>query len=242
MSYAIELDVFSGPLDLLLKLIDEHKVDIYDIPIAYITDQYIETIHQAGEIDLDILSDFLVMAATLIRIKAKMLAPRHKEEESEAEEEEDPRMELVHQLVEYRRFKAMARQLVKRYEGDTARVYYRDDEVIESEIELQATLNGLMRAFRTVWLEKKEDAYEYEIPRSDVDIGEKMIQIMVELKANRGEIQLEALFRMAETRREALAIFLGLLELIRLGQVGAVQDTLFGPITISTKWDVGYAG
>ncbi|MGE5416310.1 MAG: segregation and condensation protein A [Acidobacteriota bacterium] len=234
MSYSITLDVFEGPMDLLLKLIDENQVDIYDIPIAIITDQYIAYIDAMEEIDLDILSDFLLMAATLIRIKSKMLVPQHKADEEEEEEpEEDPRQELVRKLVEYRRFKMLAEDLLKRSEGDVPRVYYREEEITEDpEIELKATLPQLLKAFKTVWLQKEDEPRVYELPQGDVDVAEKMAEILDRLEASAGGLILQDLFITAVSRREALAMFLALLELIRLSRVKATQPRIFGPITI----------
>ena len=110
MGYSVKLDNYEGPLDLLLKLIEQNRVDIYDIPIASITDQYLAALETMAEVDLEVLADFLLMAATLINIKTRLLLPRPQVEET-GEDEEDPRHDLVNRLVEYRNFKAMARVL-----------------------------------------------------------------------------------------------------------------------------------
>ncbi|MGE5371444.1 MAG: segregation and condensation protein A [Solirubrobacterales bacterium] len=244
MSYTIHLDVFDGPMDLLLKLIDENEVDIYDIPIARITDQYLDYLSAMAELDLDLMADFLVMAATLIRIKSRLLAPRRRfDPEEEGEEiEEDPREELVRRLVEYRQFKTAAQTLMKLQEGETPRVYFREDEIQDAEIELKANLNQLVKAFRTIWDKKSEEDRVYTIPTGDVDVGELMVLILEQLADSPDGIGLVDLFEQSATRRECLGCFLALLELIRLAQVRAVQSGPFAPIQIYLRQDDSHAG
>lgn len=233
MSYSVNLEVYEGPLDLLLKLIDQNQVDIYDIPIAKITDQYLEQLSIMVEVDLDVMADFLVMAATLIRIKTKMLVPRHGADyDLEDEDEIDPREELVKKLVEYRKFKMLAGDLQQKYEGSTPRVYFRDDAELVPEVEIRASLNQLLNAFKTVWEQKEDDTEYYEIPQGDIDIGEKMEEILERLAAAKRGLVLQDLFLGAVSRREALALFMALLELMRQNLVRASQMEMLGPIKI----------
>ena len=131
MALSVKLNVFEGPLDLLLHLIDKNKIDIYDIPIVEITDQYMEYLHSMEKEDLGIMSEFLVMAATLLDIKCKMLLPKEVNEEGE---EEDPRAELVQKLLEYKMYKYMSYELRDRL-GDAAGVYYRKQDLPEEVLQ-----------------------------------------------------------------------------------------------------------
>lgn len=142
-----KLEHFDGPLDLLLHLIDKDKVDIFDIPIVEITAQYMEYVNQMEEEDLDVISDFLVMAATLLEIKSRMLLPKEIDEESG--EEIDPRQELVERLLEYRKYKYMAVQLEKREDG--ADTYFYREKQIPEEVEKYVPpvdLDALLKALR----------------------------------------------------------------------------------------------
>ncbi|MGI6549165.1 MAG: segregation and condensation protein A [Syntrophomonadales bacterium] len=235
MSYSVKLEVFEGPLDLLLKLIEQNRVDIYDIPIATIADQYLASLEELVEVDLDILADFLLMAAALINIKTRMLLPRPRVDEI-MEEEEDPRQDLVNRLVEYRNFKALARALEQRYEGALPRVYFREPQETEVHIELHATLPQLVRSFRAVWMQREETEIPVKIPEGDVDIREQMQVIEEWCSKRRRGLKLQDLFAGAVSRREVLVLFMALLELIRQGRVRAIQDEPFGPISISKTW------
>ncbi|NLW45124.1 MAG: segregation/condensation protein A [Syntrophomonadaceae bacterium] len=230
MGYSVKLDNYEGPLDLLLKLIEQNRVDIYDIPIASITDQYLAALETMAEVDLEVLADFLLMAATLINIKTRLLLPRPQVEQS-AEDEEDPRHDLVNRLVEYRNFKALARMLEQRYEGSVPRVYFREPWDLEPQKEVRATLAQLVQAFRNVWDQKEEPEIPVRLPEGDIDIHEKM-QVIEESCRKRRHLTLQELFAGAASRREALVLFLALLELIRLGRVTAIQPEPFGVISI----------
>jgi segregation and condensation protein A len=230
MGYSVKLDNYEGPLDLLLKLIEQNRVDIYDIPIASITDQYLAALETMAEVDLEVLADFLLMAATLINIKTRLLLPRPQVEET-GEDEEDPRHDLVNRLVEYRNFKAMARVLEQRYEGRLPRVYFREPWELEPQREVRATLSQLVQAFKNVWLQKEDTEIPVRLPEGDIDIYEKM-QVIEESCHRHRLLTLQDLFAGAAGRREALVLFLALLELIRLGRVTAVQTEPFGMISI----------
>jgi len=235
VSYSVKLEIYEGPLDLLLKLIEQNQIDIYDIPIATITEQYLASLEELVEVDLDVLADFLLMAATLIRIKTRLLLPRPRVEDT-MEEEEDPRQELVNRLVEYRNFKVLAQALEQRYEGVLPRVYYREPQELEPQIEVHVTLTQLARSFRTVWLQREDTDIPVKIPEGDVDIHEQMQVIEQSISKHRRGLKLQDLFASAVSRREVLVLFMALLELIRLGRVKAVQTEPFGAISISKTW------
>jgi segregation and condensation protein A len=239
MRYQVRLQAFEGPMDLLLHLIDQNQVDIYDIPIALITEQYLDYLEAAPDEDIANLADFLVMAATLLHIKARMLFPRRPPRDAAvtaAEREEDPRAELVQRLLEYQAVKAAARRLEALEQGAALRVYYREcSELPESpDWPLRASVQELCRAFRSVWRRRQEARPgEDVVPRGDVDVAAKMNELVLMVGEHPRGMPFSAVFATAATRREALAFFLALLELIRAGRVRAVQQHLRGEIRVS---------
>ncbi|NLU50845.1 MAG: segregation/condensation protein A [Syntrophomonadaceae bacterium] len=236
MDYRVRLDSFEGPLDLLLHLIEKNEVDIYDIPIAVITEQYFDYLSAAEEVNLDNLAEFLVMAATLISIKTRMLFPRPDAVPPDGgEEEDDPREELVQRLLLYRKFKEVASYLASRQEGEEPRVYYREDDGRQedtSPAEVRASLPELFRAFQAIWAEKRAKPASYVVTQADVDVGEKMKDLLYRLRQHPRGMVFQDLFTTAGSRREALVLFLALLELVRQRQVRATQDTSFGRIRV----------
>ena len=162
MAISVKLNVFEGPLDLLLHLIDKNKIDIYDIPIVEITDQYMEYLHSMEKEDLGIMSEFLVMAATLLDIKCKMLLPKEINEEGE---EEDPRAELVQKLLEYKMYKYMSYELRDRL-GDAAGVYYRKQE-LPDEVKQYTPPADPQELLRGLTLEKMNAIYRALIRRQE---------------------------------------------------------------------------
>ncbi len=232
MSYSVKLEIYEGPLALLLKLIEQNKVDIYDIPIATITEQYLASLEEMVEVDLEVSADFLLLAATLINIKTRLLLPRPRVEE-ETEEEEDPRQELVNRLVEYKNFKALATVLEQRFEGSVPRIYFRKGQELEPNYELKATVAQLVRSFRVVWMQKENpEKIPVRIPEGDIDINEKMQIIEQVLEGNEHGLTLQDFFVDVINQREALVLFIALLELVRQRRVKAAQAEPFGPISI----------
>jgi segregation and condensation protein A len=231
--YNIKLPVFEGPLDLLLHLIRENKVDIYDIPISLITGQYLEYIGIMKELSLDIAGEFLVMAATLIHIKSRMLLPP--DEEVEAEQTEDPRLELVQRLIEYQAYKDAA-SILKEREDDALRIFWREpaeekeEEGAESEPYLfDVNIFDLLGAFKKI-----VDAAPAEvrtITREVLTVKDKMMFIS-ELLENAETIRFEELFVENRTRTLLIVTFLALLELLRLGLARVYQEREFGHIWI----------
>jgi segregation and condensation protein A len=230
MNPRFQLDIFEGPLDLLLHLIKKNEVDVHDIPIALITDQYLAYLGLFEQLNLDLAGEYLVMAATLMQIKSRLLLPPA---EGEAEEEEDPRSELVQQLEEYQRFRAAAAQLADRDILDRD-VFRRSPEEPESETrELprlrELELADLVDALREVLSRLPEDKV-HEIIGERIPIADRIPVILERLRD--GDVEFESLFEHS-SRRELIATFLALLELVKMRAVRALQSERFGPILLT---------
>ena len=232
MSYKVKLEVFEGPLDLLLYLIREEELDIYDIPITRITAQYLEYLNMMEILDLDVAGEFIVMAATLMHIKSKMLLPPDPEglESTEA----DPRAELVRRLLEYKSFKEAAEKL-KSFETERGKIFTRFG--VEPELEdgdspfVDISLFELMTAFAKVLQGLPKDIF-HEITKDEYSVAEKVHEIFHRL-AKQPTIYFSALFKTARNKNEIITIFLALLELMRIKEVIARQDIHFGEIEIT---------
>lgn len=226
-----KLPRFEGPLDLLLHLIKRDEVDIHDIPIAHITKQYLDYIELMRMLDLDVAGDFLVMAATLMRIKAKMLLPLPA---SNVEEEEgDPREELVQRLLEYRLYKEAAENMQGR---EAERRTWHERGMVPGEDDAgplplaPATLFDLIGALQRV-MARKPERVVYSVQTEGYDIEEKMSVIAREV-AEIGEMRFSLIMSRARARMEIIVSFMALLELIKLGKVIVVQDANFDDILI----------
>jgi len=227
----IKLEVFEGPLDLLLYLIRKEEIDIYDIPIAKITQQYLEYLEFMKLLDLNIAGEFILMAATLMHIKSKMLLPPDPNEVKE-EEEVDPRLELVQKLLEYKKFKEAAGQLLEmgiRQKDVFARsvVYHIEDD---SKPCFEASLFDLITAFNKILKDIPKDVF-YEVIKDEFTVEGKMHDIF-HLLVNKPLILFSDLFSNAKSKFEVVTIFLAVLELIRLKEIVAIQDRLFAEIKI----------
>ncbi len=233
--YKVELEVFEGPLDLLLYLIRKEEIDIYDIPIERITTQYMEYLNLMRLLDLNIAGEFIVMAATLMMIKSRMLLPVDRRDEEE-EEEEDPRWDLVRQLVEYKKFKDAAGQLHDRELTQEGIFGLGDPSVIvepdgpETYIE-DVNLFDLIAAFNDV-LKRAKPEQIGEVIGHQFSVADKIDEVLI-LVRERGTISFSHLFGAEPTRNEIICTFLALLELIRLRQVAAVQKRAFDEIMLS---------
>ena len=235
-TYQVHLPIFEGPLDLLLHLIKINEIDIYDIPIAAITEQYLEYLELMKELNLDIASEYLVMAATLAYIKSKMLLPSPKEDKEE-ETEEDPRKELVQRLLDYQKFKKAAEKLEGR------KILGRDvfarsgaEEKEEDEVEVEVNLFDLIEALRGILKKVETQDKILDFTKEKIVIKDKMMEIIEELKAVKYVI-FQDLFSSAEDRYEIIVTFIALLELIRIQKVRAVQFQEFGSIRIYLRED-----
>ncbi|MGI6064995.1 MAG: segregation and condensation protein A [Bacillota bacterium] len=242
MKYHVKLEVFEGPFDLLFHLIEKNEVDIYDIPIAEITRQYIEYMDSMQKLDLELASEFLVMAATLLSIKAKMLLPKEPKPMGCDSNDTgvDPRDELVDRLLEYKKYKIMAEYLGS-LEAKQGKVFARPNDM-ESFISLfddtnpleGLTLLDLVKALQEVWTKKEHEEQFQEIPREEISIKEKMDEIIDILDHSQG-VSFQALFAHQAGRTEIVVQFLALLELVRLQMVTVRQSATWGEIMIFTR-------
>ncbi len=234
MKYKVRLEIFEGPLDLLLYLIKKDEVDIYDIPIAKITDQYLEYLEMMEMLDLDIAGEFIVMAATLMQIKSRMLLPPE-EVPAQEQEEEDPRSELVKKLLEYKKFKEAADKLAE-IEATTSQSYTRKTEErplpeIEDESAFfEASIFDLLSAFSKILKEVPKDTF-YKIIKDKFTVGDKIHDIL-HMLVNEPKLYFGNLFKKAESKFEIVVTFLAVLELIRLREIMIVQKEPFGEIEI----------
>ena len=244
MALEVRLKVFEGPLDLLMHLIDKNKIDIYDIPIAEITDQYLEYIRAMEREDMEITSEFLVMAATLIDIKCRMLLPREVNEDGE---EEDPRAELVEKLLEYKMARLMADQLRERMSMGDEQLYGKrqipkevrdyeepiDYDSLMGDIRLStlsAIFSELLR--RQDYKIDKVRAGFGRIERESVDMDAKTDYVRAYIREH-GSCSFRQLLERQNSRTELIVTFLVILEEIKLGHIDIEQDGLFGEIVIN---------
>jgi len=226
----VKLEVFEGPLDLLLYLIKKEEIDIYNIPIADITQQYLEYLEFMKLLDLDIAGEFIVMAATLMHIKSKMLLPPDPNEVKE-EEEIDPRFELVQKLLEYKKFKEAAGEfygMEKKQKDVFARTVLYKIKADESKSGFEASLFDLITAFNKIVKEIPKDVF-YEVIKDEYTVEGKMHDIF-HMLVDKPTLYFSELFKDAKTKFEIVVIFLSLLELIRLKEVIGIQDVVFGEI------------
>lgn len=246
MEMTVKLQAFEGPLDLLLHLLEKNKVSIYDIPIVEITNQYMEYIAEMQRQDLNVMSEFLVMAATLIDIKSRMLLPAPEKEE---EESEDPRAELVRQLLEYKMYKCMANELKDR-QIDAERVLFKEPtippEVLEyeepvnlSELVSDMTLAKLNRIFRTI-MKKQADKIDPirsgfgKIEKEEVSLEEKMAYLEAYCQVH-SQFSFRSLLEAQMGKMEVIVMFLAVLELMKTGKIIIAQEKTFDDIDIRSK-------
>ncbi|MBL7196470.1 MAG: segregation/condensation protein A [Candidatus Omnitrophica bacterium] len=229
-SYKVKLDIFEGPLDLLLYLIKKDEVNIYDIPIAKILGQYLEYIELMKLLDLNVAGEFIVIAATLMQIKSKMLLPPEDKPTEEELEEPDPRAELVKRLLEYKRFKEAALLLRKKEEYRREHFIRFQKEVVQEGAYFEANLFDLINAFTKALKDVPKELF-FEVIKDEFTIEEKIHDILHYL-VNKQKIYLIDLFSGAKNKFEIIAIFLAILELIRLKEVIIFQKELFEDILI----------
>ena len=243
MSINVKLDAFEGPLDLLLYLIEKNKVDIYDIPIAMITDQYLEYVMRMDTEDMDVASEFLVMAATLLDIKARMLLPV---EVDDSGEEEDPRAGLVERLLAYKLMKANASAL-KESEESACRVIYKDASIPAEvasyipepdldEIMKDITVSALTEAFRAALrrIEENVDQIRHDfgqIEKETFKIYDKS-RTVLSMARERGRFSFRELLNAETGKVEMIVTFLAVLELVKMGRLAVVQDEPCGEINL----------
>jgi segregation and condensation protein A len=234
--YPVRLTNFEGPLDLLIHLIKKNEVDVYDIPIALISQQYLEYLDLMREINLDVAGEFLVMAATLIHIKSRMLVPRVEAGAEADAEEEDPREALVQRLLDHQRFKAAAEML---HECETVRSaqWTRPDERVGEiagapfERELEVDLFSLLQAFQAVLTRARNRQASIPLPADVVSVETRMQEMLARL-GDGGPCGFEELFEDVSSRQEIIVTFLATLELIRTRLIRVLQARVCGPIRV----------
>lgn len=223
----ILLGEFEGPLDLLLHLIRQEQVSIYDIPVAKITDEYLRYLQLMQEMDIAVAGDFLVMAATLIELKTKMLLPRDPFAPAEAEED-DPRRDLVDQLLEYQKYKAAAQMLWSRATVERAIFRRAELETDKNNPEVAVGVFDLLRVFNEILARHKEEVM-MEIEREEISMTE-MLERLRNMVMSAGELNLRVFFERARSRRELVLAFLSVLELVRTTEIRLFQPQTFGEI------------
>ncbi|WWR14820.1 segregation/condensation protein A [Lachnospiraceae bacterium JLR.KK008] len=243
MALLVKLQAFEGPLDLLLHLIDKNKVDIYDIPIVEITEQYLDYIRQMEQADMNVMSEFLVMAATLLDIKCKMLLPKEVNEEGE---EEDPRAELVEKLLEYKMYKYMSYELKDR-QIDAGRSLFKKRTLPKEIAEYQPpvdyeqllsslTLTRLHTVFRDM-IRRQEDRIDPirskygKIEKDEINMDEKSAYIETCIRERR-KLSFRSLLQKRGSKMEMIVTFLVILELIKTGKIRIEQEDIFDDILI----------
>jgi len=232
-AYTFRLEGFEGPLDLLLHLIQKNELDIFNIPIALITEQYLEYLQLIKVLNLDIAGEYLLMASTLLHIKSKMLLP--KSSEGEGEEEEDPRAELVRRLLEYQKYKQAALELEKRPLLDRdvfIRLVATAPEEDPKEERIEVDLFGLLEAFRKV-LERVKPETVHEVILEHLSVEDKIQEIMTLLERENRSMAFHRLFPEQASRRVVIITLLAILELVKMKRIRIFQLTPFETIRIS---------
>lgn len=242
MPYNVKIDAFEGPLDLLLHLINRLEIDIYDIPVAEITEQYLSYIHTMNELQLDVASEYLVMAATLLAIKSKMLLPKHEEsleDEFQFEMEEDPRDELVERLIEYKKFKEAASDL-KQMEEERGLMFTKPPsdlgeyttEMKNERQDLDVSLYDMLSALQKLLRRKKlQRPLATKISRQEIPIDQRMTEIKNVLKRNKGRRSFFELFEEYD-REQIVVTFLAVLELMKRKEIIVEQERNFSEIYV----------
>lgn len=246
MAIPVKLEAFEGPLDLLLHLIEKNKIDIYDIPIVEITEQYLAYIKQMQNRDMNIMSEFLVMAATLIDIKCRMLLPKEVNEEGE---EEDPRAELVQKLLEYKMYKFMSFELRDR-QVDAARNMYREQNLPEEvaayrqpvnyeELIGDMNLNKLHEIFKSI-VRKQENKIDPirsnygNIEKDEIDMDAKTLYVEAYAREHKS-FSFRKLLEKQRSKMEVIVTFLIILELMKVGKIHISQENIFDDILITSN-------
>ncbi|MFF2857348.1 MULTISPECIES: segregation/condensation protein A [unclassified Peribacillus] len=253
MGYNIKIDAFEGPMDLLLHLINRLEIDIYDIPMADITDQYLSYIHTMQHLELDVASEYLVMAATLLAIKSKTLLPKHEDELMMDEDgemfEEDPRDELVEKLLEYKKYKNAAeefkgmeeeRSLIFTKPPSDLSVYVKEAESDKQElnISLYDMLGALQKLLRR---QKIQKPLYTKVTKQEISIENRMDEIMIELQSIKGKKSFFELFSLP-VKEHIVITFMAVLELMKLNEIIVEQEDNFSDIMIAAKEGVEPVG
>ncbi len=230
--YKIHLPIYEGPLDLLLDLIRKQEIDIHTIPIAQVTQQYLDYLHQLEQLDIDVSSDFIYMAATLIYIKSRMLLPP--DPLAGPEEQMDPRAELVHRLLEHEKFKNAAQLLYEKQQIE-AHVWSKPDRSLyegeETEGEMVVSLVDLVKVFQQV-LDRRREIVQLEVAHDTFTVAQMMNQLRQKLLESEEPVSLIGFFESCASRHAMIIAFLAVLEMVRLQAVLVVQSELFGDVRL----------
>lgn len=231
IAFLVHLEAYEGPLDLLLDLIRKQEINIHDIPIAKITGQYLEALHQMEELDINVSGEFLYMAATLIYIKSRMLLPV---DPDLPPEEQDPRRELVHQLLEHEKFKNAAQMLYEKQQLE-AHVWSHPDMSLyqseETEGELVVSLVDLVRVFQQV-MERRRAVARIELSHEVVTVAQMMEQLRARLVTSDEAVSLTEFFEACASRRSMIVALLAVLEMVRMQAIVLAQEKMFGDVLL----------
>ncbi len=225
----LKLDIFEGPLDLLLYLIKKSHLEVSDISITQVVGQYLQFLEMMKLLDLSIASDYLLMAANLISIKSKNILPKEEEEE---EQEEETAEDLVKKLLEYEKFKEAA-GFLRNKEGQRNKYFSRPPSAAKeyNQTYIEASIFDLISAFKSALKDVPKDVF-FEVMKEEFTVEEKIHDIL-HIVLNKGKVSLEKLFSQNKSKLEIVVTFLAILELIKLKEIIAVQEKLFGPISIA---------
>ncbi|MBB5336727.1 segregation and condensation protein A [Pectinatus brassicae] len=232
--YKVRLKAFEGPLDLLLHLIEKNKIDIYDIPIAVLTEQYLDYLKQFREFNIEVASEFLIMAATLLQIKSRILLPAEEKAEDDEIDLEDPRQELVDRLIEYRRFKEVS-NILNELEESQAHLFYRESILppVQHLPPQGLDIKVLWEAFQNVLEGQLSQKVIQKVSKDKFSVQDKMLVILSLLQNSVDYMILfSEVFSNINNRPELIASFLALLELIKLNRIDIKQNYSFSPIYI----------
>ncbi len=242
--YRVNLPVYEGPLDLLLDLIRKQEMDIHNIPIAKVTEQYLDYLHQLEKLDIDVSGDFIYMAATLIHIKSKMLLPP--DPLAGPDGQEDPREELVHRLLEHEKFKNAAQLLYQKQHIEDHMWSHPDRTLYAGEAvegELVVSLVDLVKVFSQV-LERRKEVTKFELHHETVTIAQMMDRLRQRLVSTEDPVSLIEFFETCETRNAMIVGLLAVLEMVRMQAILLVQSELFADIRLRKHrmFDAVFAG
>ncbi|PAV29540.1 segregation/condensation protein A [Virgibacillus profundi] len=237
-AYQVKLDAFEGPLDLLLHLIKQYEIDIYDIPVAQITEQYMNYIHTMQRLELNVASEYLVMAATLVAIKSQMLLPKQEIDEDMDDYEEDPREELMQRLIEYRQFKHAAEKL-KDKELDANQIFTRPPVVFDNQIAKKALMNqgdisiyDMLGALDKMFERKKwNEPLDTKVKRAEIPIDERMKDVLELVRGSKQGISFDQLFT-TKSRSHIVVTFMALLELMKSNEIFCKQKNNFDELIV----------
>lgn len=242
IEYNINIETYEGPMDLLIDLIKKNEIDIYDIPIHIITEQFVEYIREANKVNLELTSDFILMASTLIEIKSKMLLPKLKVEDDEIEEDIDPRDDLVQKIIEYEKYKEVSKQL-KESASYESKAYYKLQEDFVSIEDLDflknCDIDSLSKAFTNLILKKNKKEYVEKIRTDSFPVERATFLVIEKLKIEK-EFLFSDLLDVGSDINEIVSYFLSILELVKIGSIFANQYNEYQDIKIERRKEFSF--